>query len=221
MKNDSSLIHWNADKKYLLDLAQSGVTIVPTTYIERTKARVMDPSTLSEVLSGSQIECGAQIVVKPTVGLCTYGVRRFALEQETLVDICAHVVSLAVSSDVLIQPYITAVEKYGERSLVFIDNQFSHSVRKNAFQKLAVAGDAGEIGVNASDDEIAFGQDLLSKLSLLTGCGDTLYSRVDVVPDDYGRLMLLELELIEPSLFLAMDPRAGNRFAQAIAALLD
>jgi hypothetical protein len=220
LMNVSPLVHWNADKKYLLQLKEQDVPIVPTLYIERSQATNMDAATLTAILDSAEVASAAQIVVKPTVGLSTYGVKCFTRDKSAVPDILVHMASIAASSDVLIQPFLNEVEKNGERALVFLDNQFSHSVRKTAFQKMAVAGDAGETSVVAAADEIAFGQNVLSKLTLLTG-RDPLYARVDVVRDDDGQLTLMELELIEPSLFLAWEPDAAERFATAIAATLE
>jgi hypothetical protein len=220
LRNTPDLIHWNANKKYLLELGQCDLSIVPTLYIEESRAKETDPSAVAALLAASELEGADHIVVKPAVGLSTYGVRRFARTDDAMADICAHVASLAAAGDVLIQPFLTAVEKYGERALVFLDNQFSHAVRKAAFQKHAVSGQAGETSVVAEEDEIAFGQNILHKLKHVRGF-EPLYARVDVVRDDSGQMMLMELELIEPSLFLAMDPQAPSRFATAIAAVLD
>jgi len=220
LRNEAPMIHWNAGKKYLLELEQCGVPVAPTIYLEKSKAQEMDASALAATLTSAKLDGAAQIVVKPAVGLCTYGVKRFTLGQTSEEDICAHVKSLAATNDVLIQPFLTAVESYGERALVFLDNQFSHAVRKAPFQISAPAGQAGETSVTADEVEIAFGQNVLSKLKLLTGF-EPLFARVDVVRDVSGQMMLMELELIEPSLFLAMGPGAPERFAQAIVSVLD
>ncbi|MBS1994959.1 MAG: hypothetical protein JSS86_01555 [Cyanobacteria bacterium SZAS LIN-2] len=222
--NDSELVRWNSDKRYLLALASAGVPIVPSVHIERSAAETLTVSQLAEILKRPEIDGCEQIIVKPTVGLSTYGVKKFKpiSVDDSLQEISNHIQKLAQSSDILIQPFLTAVEKYGERALVFINGEFSHAVRKSAFQKQAAAGEAGETAATASDAEIAFGRMVLSKLLTMRQCNMPLYARVDVVPDENGQLTLLELELIEPSLFLAMAaPQAGERFAAAIAAVLD
>jgi hypothetical protein len=220
LRNVAPAVHWNANKKYLLQLQRCGVPIVPTLYFEPSVARTMDLSAVAAGLSSGELSGADQIIVKPAVGLSTYGVKRFEKGESQIPDIWAHMASVADSGGVLMQPYLTSVENHGERSLVFIANQFSHAVRKTAFQKLAAAGEAGETSVIAADDEKDFGQDVLAKLKVLTGF-EPLYARVDVVRDESNQLMLLELELIEPSLFLAMDAGAANRFAEAIATTLD
>lgn len=219
--NPAELVHWNSDKRYLLALAQEGITIVPSILVEKAQASAIKPEDLLRLLERPELAGFEQIIVKPTVGLSTYGVKRFKPISVECSDICKHIQDLGQSSAVLIQPYLPAVEKYGERALIFIDGKFSHAVRKSAFQKMAAAGEAGETRAEASDAEVAFGLDLLQKLVATKKCAVPLYARVDVVPDDQGKIMLLELELIEPSLFLSMDKQAGERFAAAIAALLD
>jgi hypothetical protein len=219
IRNSPDLIHWNANKKYLLDLKQRGLSIVPTLFIGREEASQLDSSSLLETLAGLELAGQASLVVKPAVGLSTFGVKRFSTSDQ-VEEICGHVFSLSRSSDVLIQPYLSAVEAEGEHALVFIDGLYSHAVSKMPFQYLAVAGEAGEKGLAASDEEIAFGQNVLSQLPGLCG-SKPLYARVDVVHNDQGRLVLMELELIEPSLFLACDANAGARFAEAIEATLN
>jgi hypothetical protein len=93
----------------------------------------------------------------------------------------------------------------------FVDGEFSHAVRKSAFQVLAVAGRAGESAAEATQIERELGYRALSHLQT-----KPLYARVDVVHDKENLPQVLELELIEPSLFLAMSESATQRFAEAL-----
>jgi hypothetical protein len=125
----------------------------------------------------------------------------------------AHLQSLLADGDALVQPYIPNVESTGERSLVFIGGKFCHAVRKMPFQSLAVAGEAGETLADASARDIEYGTAVLTALG-----EETLYARVDIVHDDAGEPLLLELELIEPSLFLSMNPPAADLFVEELLA---
>jgi hypothetical protein len=114
---------------------------------------------------------------------------------------------------VLVQPYLNDVENYGERSLVFIDGEFSHAVRKAPFQKLAVAGHAGEEAKSATFAERKFGEQVIAVLP-----ETPLYARVDVVSSSGdGDLRLLELELVEPSLFFGLAEGSAEKFAKAVS----
>jgi glutathione synthase/RimK-type ligase-like ATP-grasp enzyme len=205
--NSVELIKWNIDKKYLVELKSRGVNIVPTVVFRR------DPPS-SETLSIRIImrEQGWHTaVIKPTIGLATSGVKKFATTSDGISEAEEHLSRLLEKTDVLLQPYLSSVETYGERSLIFIGGEFSHAIRKTAFQIMAIAGAAGERFVEASQAEIAFGNKVLRALGQTT-----LYARVDMVPDDEGDYCLLELELIEPSLFLSAYAPSAVSFANAL-----
>lgn len=222
LKNSWELVQWNSDKRYLRDLSARGIDCVPTYYIEEGAEQVTR-SALAEILtclSGSSpapaVSSSSKVVVKPSIGLSTFGVKKFDLsttagEDEAL----EHINQLARDYCVMVQPFLAEVESYGERALAFIDGEFSHAIRKTAFQHLAVAGEAGEALVQASADEIAFGYKTLAVLS-----EKPLYARVDIIPDANGALRLLELELIEPSLFLKLAEGASAKMADAVEACL-
>ncbi len=207
--NDKTLVLSNLDKKYLLDLESSGITICPTVYIKQNDD--VDKAAIRAHLNKFDTTQN-RFIVKPSVGLSTYGVQKFDQTTPQFLDAtCAHISQLLKHSNVLIQPYLAQVETYGERSLVYIDGEYSHSVRKSAFQKLAVAGQAGEEAKIASQNEIDFANCVIALLPQ-----KPLYARVDVVGDGDKEIVLLELELTEPSLYLAMAEGAVNRFAQAL-----
>jgi hypothetical protein len=149
--------------------------------------------------------------LKPAIGLSTYGVRRVTGANGDQ----AHLDWLLRDHDVMVQPYMTSVEDYGERALMFIDGTYSHAVRKTSFQALLPAGEAGEMPAEATGAEIAVAVKAMQALPALP-----LYARADLVHDSTGAPLVIEFELIEPTLFLGMHPRAAHRFADAIAALL-
>jgi len=200
--NPIELVRWNLHKRYLADLSDSGVPIVPTRWLRRG-----EPADLRAQLRHAGWERG---VVKPGIGLSTHGVRRVTGTPEDQ----AHVDELLQSHDVMLQPYVSSVEDYGERSLIFIGGVYSHAARKTAFQALLPAGLAGETPAEASGAEIAVASKAMRALP-----APALYARVDLVHDEAGDPLVIECELIEPTLFLSMHPRAAGRFAGALEGL--
>ena len=197
--NECSLVEWNADKVYLLELEQKGIEIVPT--IMALKGAPLEELPPPEWKT---------VIVKPTIGLATYGVKKFSLPKH-IDEYRVHMRNLCQKGAVLIQKFMPNVLEYGERSLMYFNGEFSHCARKSAFQALAEAGGAGETSVTASTLEVAFGHKVLNTL-----VREPVYARVDIVPNDDGKPLLMELELVEPSLFLGFDNEAPSRFAEAL-----
>jgi glutathione synthase/RimK-type ligase-like ATP-grasp enzyme len=202
--NPAGVVRWNSHKFYLRELEARGVPIVPTAWVSRGSA-VDLPSLMGE-------RGWRQSVVKPAYGAGTVGVRRVGSSREAIADGQAHATGLLAEQDVLVQPYLNSVREYPERALVFIDGAYSHAVSKTPFQALLPAGEAGEEPVVATGEEI----DTATK-AMAAVPGRQLYGRVDLVRDDAGAPVVIELELIEPSLFLGMYPPAATAFAGAIA----
>lgn len=217
--NSCRLVNWNLSKKYLAELELKGISIVPTVFVDKAVGADEVESICSRL--------GPKIVVKPTLGLATHGVKLYDIGEFTDIakctdianrtdigkfsEIAKHINQLCSESSAMVQPFLESVETCGERSLIFIDGQFSHAVRKSAFQHLAVAGEAGEIAVVATEEEISFGGRVIDVLP-----ESPLYARVDLLRSAEGQLLLLELELIEPSLFLALGEGAVQRFVEAL-----
>ncbi len=185
--NDPVLMQWNARKTYLKELSEAGLPVIPTKFVSK-QFRPRISATLRE--TGWK-----EAVLKPTVGLATSGVKK--IDQSRA--------SLDASE------FLPSVHYYGERALIFIDGQYSHCVRKSAFQALTVAGEAGETAVLASEEEINVAASIIAHLSSVP-----LYARVDLVRDNEDKPLLLELELIEPSLFLGTKPEAADAMAEAL-----
>ncbi|HKW44093.1 MAG TPA: hypothetical protein VJN22_00465 [Candidatus Eremiobacteraceae bacterium] len=201
--NPAPLIRRNSVKTYLRELETRGVPVVPTAWLEQGMH-----CDVKRLLRDRRWE---KAVIKPVVGLATAGVRTIAPEDD---GAQAHLDGLLRSGGVMVQPFIPAVTSYGERALVHIGGSYSHAASKVAFQPLANAGDAGEMAVVATPEERA-----AADLALATLDSPWLYARVDVVPDDTGRPLVLELELVEPTLFLALGDGAPKRFADALMAV--
>jgi hypothetical protein len=117
--------------------------------------------------------------------------------------------ALLVDRDALVQPYLPSVETHGERALVWIDGHFTHAVRKTP--RWSGENESVSDALAVEPDERALGELALAPLA-----SRLLYARVDVARDERGEPLLMELELIEPSLFLAQHASALSRFVDAI-----
>ena len=140
-------------------------------------------------------------VVKPAIGSGARGARR--VEKEEVV----------AQEDLIVQPFLPAIAVQGEISLIYFDGEFSHAVRK-----LPARGDwrvQSEHGGSVEPYEPTDEERAVSFVAL-SGV-DYLYARVDLVRDLHAKPAVIELELIEPELFLLEDEEAADRFADAVA----
>jgi glutathione synthase/RimK-type ligase-like ATP-grasp enzyme len=199
--NPPDVLRWSTDKHYLADLAAAGVPVVPTTYVE--------PGDDIVIPDGDH-------VLKPAVGVGAADCLRIADDNKR--DAIAHIERLLDSGRaVMLQPYIGGVDDYGETGLVYIDGEFSHAVRKGAIlesapqmvEDLYAREDITPRTPSAAERSVA------DKALAAVAGRPLLYARVDVVPGPEGPLVL-ELELCEPSLFLAFGDGAADRLAAAI-----
>jgi len=206
--NDSQLIRWNSDKRYLLDLAERGVAIIPT--------RLVSARELPDVLAAMQ---GRQVVIKPTVSGGAWHTLRGVVGDQALEQA---VMELPSELDYLVQPFVEEVVSDGEWSLLYFAGEFSHAVIKRP-----AAGDyrvQGEFGGSAdpivpSAATLAAADHALAAVADI-GHGDHAYVRVDGVICE-GRFLIMELELIEPFLHLGSHPQAAERLAQHVAERID
>jgi hypothetical protein len=118
-----------------------------------------------------------------------------------------------ITGDVMVQPYVRSVEGHGERSIVWIDGAFTHALRKSP--RYGGEQESVSAALPIADDERA-----LATAALAAAPQPLLYARVDMARDAHDAPMIMELELVEPSLFLAQSPAALARFADAIASRL-
>jgi hypothetical protein len=195
--NPPSLVRWNSHKGYLIELAARGLPVVPTRLVRRGS-----PGALAEV-------CGewTEVVVKPAVGAGSWGALRVRADDEAGQ---AHLDRLLATNDVLVQPYFRSIEGHGERALVWIDGQFTHEVRKSP----RFAGEKADI---SAPMPVGAAERAVAEAVLAAVPQPLLYARVDLARDEAGRPHVMELELVEPRLFLSHEP-ALAAFAAAIAA---
>lgn len=197
--NPLHLIRWNTSKTYLRDLRQNAVPIVPTAFLGRGEGLFFD-----EVVGRHG---WSDVIVKPQVGAASFRTRRFAGAE---MDAARQWVEAECRERaVLVQGYVPAVETTGERAIVVLGGEISHAVRKSR----RLEGDHEHVS-----DAVAVEPDerVLVDVALRPYRQRLLYARVDVVRDPRGVPMIMELELVEPSLFLLEHPPALNRFAQLL-----
>ena len=210
--NPPALMKWSSHKTYLKELGLANLPVVETLWVEKGGRA----NGLFDELHWQKA------IVKPAVGLATFGVKKIALRQGDnpspagIKEAENHANQLAESEDVMIQPFLASVDDYGERALIFLNGQYSHTIRKTSFQHLAPGGHAGETSVATDAEEVAVAQQVIDYLA-----ERPLYARVDLVRDSAAKPLVLELELVEPSLFLAFHPPAAVGFADALESVLN
>jgi glutathione synthase/RimK-type ligase-like ATP-grasp enzyme len=207
LANPVSVIRWNTDKSYLVELAAHGLAVVPTAVVEPGETPVWPDG---------------EFVVKPAIGAGSRGAGRFtdhALAQ-------AHLAALGVRA--LVQPYQSSVDAHGETALVFFAGEYSHSFHKGPMLTQGSTESASGLyleeqlrGIEPSERQIELAERVLDVAAELLSLQrkDFLYARVDVVEGENGAPLLLELELTEPTLgFKYTGEDAASRLSAAIRA---
>ncbi|MBV8749246.1 MAG: hypothetical protein JO103_05995 [Candidatus Eremiobacteraeota bacterium] len=203
--NDVEMIHWNIDKRYLLDVAEAGVPIVPTVMIV--------PCNPPDVGGIMRRNGWSAAVVKPSVGANSEDVTFVAsLDDEDRAWDAA--VNLQRRSNVLVQEFMPNVRTSGEHALIYIDGVFSHVVRKKPFDSLPPGEKVQTVRAEADDALRALGASALRFVE--ERFGTPAYARIDAVRDPHDRWRIMEVELIEPSLYLNATPDAADRLADAV-----
>jgi hypothetical protein len=214
LHNPAPVIDWNLDKRYLGDLADAGVPVIPT-------RECADADAVDDALD----RASGEVVVKPVLSAGSRRTGRFGAHDPGARVLAAEI--LAGGTAVLVQPAVTSVAADGEHSTVLFGGRVSHSVRKGPLLELGgglvggnyterlrpeTAGPARRALVEAASAAVA---DLVAVRFGVTG--PLLYARIDVVAMDDGTDAVLEVELAEPSFFLTTDPAAAGRFAAELA----
>lgn len=203
--NDAGIVRWNVRKSYLRDLADRGVPVVPTVFRDRLR-----PGELPGLLQAVGAD---QAVVKPVVGANADGAWR--LDVRTMDEQPAGIEAFYADRALMAQPFVSAVLSEGEFSLFYFNGAHSHTILKtpSAADFRVQEEHGGRIqAVRADADLLDAGRAALDAIGSVP-----LYARADLVrTNDGGGFWLMELELIEPSLYLRTDPGAPERFARAI-----
>ncbi|WP_203921919.1 ATP-grasp domain-containing protein [Rugosimonospora africana] len=217
LANPAEIVRANTDKRYLGGLAENGVPVVTTTWLAPDQP-------------WESVPARGEYVVKPAISAGSYETGRYDLTDPDHRRLAGeHVARLREAGQtVMIQPYLSAVDRDGETALIFFGGRFSHAIRKGPMLDGPYQGMEGLYRPEQIDpraprpEERDVAERVLAAAGRITGTapGDLLYARVDLIPGPDGAPVLVELELTEPSLFLAHDAGAAERFADAIAARL-
>jgi glutathione synthase/RimK-type ligase-like ATP-grasp enzyme len=207
LRNPAHLIAWNSDKTYLRELAEAGVRIVPTLWVDRD-----DDTELARMLES---QGSGEAVVKPTVDLGARNLRRVRTGEVPE----ALEAALRRSPVAMVQPFLPSLEAEGELSLIYLDGELSHAVRKcpasGDFRVQSIWGGTVE-RVDPGPREVDLAEQALQQLD-----EPPLYARADLVTDLDGAPCLIELELIEPNLYLSQHPPAVDALAAAALLRID
>ncbi|MFA1548085.1 RimK family alpha-L-glutamate ligase [Actinomadura chokoriensis] len=206
--NPAGLVRWNTDKRYLRDLADANLPVVPTRW---------DPDDVPPDWP--------EYVIKPAVSIGSGDTARWGPGEEEQAR--AHLRSLrGAGRTAMVQPYLSAVDTAGETALVFCEGEFSHAGRK-AQILTAGAGVQGSVRDDTERGQVTASTateaelDVANRaLAAVPGGRDLLYARVDLIAGPDGAPLIIELELTEPNLYLQHGPGSAERFAKAIAARL-
>ena len=198
VENGAQVLRWNSDKAYLAELGAKGVATVPT---------LAFASLGPEALLRAREEFGcSDLVIKPAVSASAYGTFRLG-PSDSLPD-------QVHGWRMLVQPWLENITRAGEYSLIFFSGRFSHAVSKVPRPgEFRVQPEWGGI---ISRCEPPPGAHDLAVAALAQAPALTTYARVDLVVGNDGELQVIELELIEPALFLDHAPEAAAAFAQAV-----
>jgi len=219
VRNPPAVVAWNARKRYLLALAARGVRIAPTVLLCADDAPHVPERTAALVAAAPAT--WADVVVKPEVSASAFETWRATLPLD---DASAARLSRGLAGrDLLVQAFQPAITARGETSLLFFAGAFSHAVVKRAapgdFRVQSEHGGRSH-AIAPGAALVAHAAGILDGAAALTGCAvdDLLYARVDVLASDdaHEPPTLMELELVEPSLFFGYDAGAADRLADAI-----
>ena len=196
--NPPPLLRWNSDKAYLTELDARGLPTVHTIAVD-----ALGEHALRE--ARDRFGCG-RLVVKPPVSASATGTFLLGPSDPLPAE--------AVGRRMLVQPFMATIAETGEYSLMLFGGRFSHSILKTP-----KSGDfrvQPHLGGTERPCEPPQGGIDLARSALAAAPADSPYARVDMIEDDDGALRIMELELIEPALWLQHAPDKGAAFASAV-----
>jgi glutathione synthase/RimK-type ligase-like ATP-grasp enzyme len=204
--NSYEILVWNSNKIYLKDLSDAGLPIVDTQFV-------------SDSLGDWEFPLLGDFVVKPTVSAGSQDTMRFRTSDldshDRAQDLMTRIISRGKTA--MVQPYLAAVDEIGETALLFIGGEYSHAIRKGPLLVPNVEGEK-EHGLFLKED-ISPREPNPEQRELATTVmgyvsqrfGLPLYARVDLLDDSKDKPVILELELVEPSMFFATAPESAAR----------
>ncbi|MDQ1045244.1 glutathione synthase/RimK-type ligase-like ATP-grasp enzyme [Streptomyces sp. V4I2] len=209
LANPADVVRWNTDKRYLGDLAAAGVPVVPTRYLAPGDA--------------ADLPDDHEYVVKPTSGAGARYAARYTPEQhETAVRHLARMHEEGLTA--MVQPYMKGIDAGGERALQFFGGRLLHASRKRAVLAPGTAFDAAKVAHPGLEPWTPTPAELSvaeRALAVVPDEHEVLYARVDLVDGEDGEdgePRVMELELVEPNLFLFLHPESVPAVVAAILA---
>ncbi|MDT0402865.1 ATP-grasp domain-containing protein [Streptomyces edwardsiae] len=204
LANPADVVRWNTDKRYLGDLAKAGVPVVDTRYI----------------VAGDPLDLPGdrEYVVKPTSGAgARFAARYTPDEHDTAVRQLRRMHAEGFTA--MVQPYMRGIETAGERALQFFGGNLLHASRKGPVLAPGTPYDQRKVAhPGLTDWTPSLADTALARRALASvpGRPELLYARVDVVDDEDGQPRVMELELVEPNLFLWLHPESVPRVVEEL-----
>ena len=194
--NSAEIIRWNCRKTYLRTLEERGADLIPTVWLDDPSG--VDAAGLFDALDTDRL------VFKRQTGGGAHG--QFRLRRGEALP--------QMTQPMMVQPYLQTIEREGELSFIFIDGQLSHALLKRAapgdYRIQSLYGGT-ETAIEANNADVNAARGILETLDQLP-----LYARVDMLRGNDGKLLLMELELIEPYLYPQEGPGVGRMIADAL-----
>lgn len=201
--NDLALVHWSLEKTYLRDLEERGAAIVPSIWRDQMS---------TEMLDAAFDEHGTdRIIVKPVVS--TGATDTFLLTRESARALEGKLQGTFSKRPFVVQPFIESIQTEGEFSLFYFNRELSHAtikVPKRGDFRVQEEHGADLKSVQPEAALVETGNHVMGLVEPMP-----VYARADFVRGPDGRFLVMELELIEPSMYLRMDSDAPGRFAKA------
>jgi glutathione synthase/RimK-type ligase-like ATP-grasp enzyme len=203
MANPPALLRWSSDKAYLAELAERGVSTVPTLAVEACGD--------ADIEEARRRFASDWLVIKPPVSGGAWGTHRLGPNDDLPDE--------SRGRPMIVQPLIEEIARTGEYSLMLFEGEFSHAVVKRpAAGEFRVQPHLGGVTLPSPPPP---GGIALARQALAAAPARATYARVDIIPDDDGVLRIMELELVEPALFLDHAPDGGAAFVGSILSALE
>jgi|WetSurMetagenome_2_1015567.scaffolds.fasta_scaffold01204_8 glutathione synthase/RimK-type ligase-like ATP-grasp enzyme len=203
LENDLELMKWNMNKNYLFDLEKKGVRIVNTIW-----ETSFNPNNAYDYFNKLSSE---EIIIKPNIS--ANADNTFRLSKEKLIENMQKLEQVFAQRDFMVQPFMQNIVDEGEYSLFYFNGVFSHAVLKKPKENdFRVQEEHGGIfkSIDPTEQQKSIAEKIVNKLPVIP-----LYARTDLVRTKENDFALIELELIEPSLYFNMDSLSPERFANA------
>jgi glutathione synthase/RimK-type ligase-like ATP-grasp enzyme len=200
LENSLKIVEWNLSKTYLRELEAEQIKIVPTIWDEKSVTR-------KDFHRWKSFFDTDEIIIKPTVSATAEHTYR-------LTEFLPELTAIFATKAFMVQPFMPKIVEEGEFSLFYFGGKYSHTILKSPKPKdFRVQEEHGGIiaQVQPSEQLSAAAQKVFNQIN-----ENLLYARIDFVRDDDGNFCLMELELIEPALYLRMDKNAPQFFAETV-----